>query len=58
MDGGDDRPGAGHFAFSAFQLTTAAWPELADNGLSAVERVVGESRRWLSHIAVQCRETR
>ncbi len=30
MDGGDDRPGVGHLAFSALQLTTAVWPELAE----------------------------
>ena len=36
MDSGDDRPEAGHLAFLAFQLTTAAWPELAESGLAAL----------------------
>ena len=38
MDGGDDHPGAGHLAFLALQLTTAAWPELAESCLTASEQ--------------------
>ena len=38
MDTDDDRPGAGRLTFLALQLITAVWPELADNGLSALER--------------------
>ncbi len=36
MEAGDNRPGARHLAFLAFQLTTAAWPELAGSGLAAL----------------------
>ena len=41
MDGGDDRPGVGHLTFSALQLTTAVWPELAGSGRSGLELLKG-----------------